>query len=157
MLSPHWNGVNMTTKELEKRIEKFFSVANNFQNRALSMSKKRFHQALEGEIAARKLATNLFDKGLTLLGKGIMLGRKAKETFSASTNKKSSRLQKLVQPESASENKSASAAMDSKPLHAEMKRKKSIKNLNRKSNMMKKVNPRTKNPRTHTGPVARSH
>ena len=146
----------MTTKELEKRIEKFFSVASDFQNRALTVSKKRFHQALEGEIAARKLVTNLFDDGLTLLGKGIVLGRKAKESFSASTNKKSSRLQKLVQPET-SAYKSASGPLDAKPFHAEVKRKKSIKNLNRKSNMMKKVNPRTKNPRTHTGPVARSH
>lgn len=146
----------MTTKELEKRIEKFFSVVNDFQSRALTVSKKRFHQALEGEIAARKLATNLFDEGLTLLGRGIVLGRKAKESFSASTNKKSSRLQKLVQPATAVI-KSASGPLDSKPFHAEVKHKKSIKNLNQKSNVMKKMNPRTKNARTHTGPIARSH
>ncbi len=147
----------MTSKELEKRVEKFFLVATDFRIRALSISKQRFHQVLESEIAARKLINRIFDQGLTILGKGIVQGRKAKESFNASTNKKSSRLQRLVEPETAFTSKSAAGVTASNPLHTEMKRKKSVKSLNRKTNILKKVSPRTRNPRAHTAAVARSH
>lgn len=147
----------MTSKELVKRVEKIFSVANSFQIQALSVSKKRFHQALKGEIAARNLANKLFDQGLAALGKGIVLGRKAKESFSASTNRKSSRLQRFVDSETALTSKPAAGVTESKPSHAEVKRKKSVKSFNRKTNSLKKVSPRARNPRTDTGAVARSH
>ena len=148
----------MTTKQLENRIEKFFSVANELQNRALTMGKQGFHQALQREIAARKLATNIFAEGLSLLGKGLVLGRKAKESFSASTNKKSSRLQNMVAPTLGSNEKSTSVEVDSKPFHGvEVKHKKAVKNLDRKSSATKRMNPRNKKARIHTGPVARSH
>ncbi len=151
----------MTAKQIEKRIEQAFSVVNELQNRALSLSRKRLAQALQGEIAARRLATTIFDDGLSFLGKGVVYGRKVKETFSASTNKKTSRLQRLLESDFSDAERSEltkeSMLFQGNGSAQSGKRKKSAKNLAPKSHSMKKMAARTKKSRVHPGPVARSH
>lgn len=86
-----------TQPQFEKRIQSFFERVGKVQKQLPTLRRVGLARALKGEIVVREVLSDVFDDGLSLLGKGIVLGRKQTERFIAKTHKKTNELLKLSQ------------------------------------------------------------
>ena len=159
---------------IEDRVQQFLTTAGQIQRKAMKLGKENFLKVLENEITFRHTLSEYFDDGLTLLGKGLVLGRKATELFSAGTHRRAKRLENFTQPVVKSNTKNTKlinklskkmapipmTIMD-KAIKAEKNatsfENKARKNLSRRAKAMQKAISKDKKPRFTTGPISRSH
>lgn len=75
----------MTIDKIEKQVSQILAQAKDFQKQAERMTQ-------QNEIKAREFLHEVFESGLTLLGRGLSTGRKVTESFVAETHRKVSKL-----------------------------------------------------------------
>jgi len=138
----------MIIEKVEKQINQILSAAKQVQNQVQQIRSEGFLVTKQGEIKAREFLHQVFDSGLSLLGQGIVLGRKATESFVAETHRKANKLKKGEGDLTSDEEESSVSKNFSN-------RKSEASALGKKSSKFKSL--KNKKQKSHLGNTARAH
>lgn len=89
----------MIVEQIEEQIGNVLNKAKDLKIKISEMPEQACGLAKKSELTARRSLHKVFNDGLTLLGKGLINGRKAKEAFVAETNRKAKRFQDNAEAE----------------------------------------------------------
>jgi hypothetical protein len=139
-------------EKLEQQVNQYLATARQLQEQLQTFRKQSLTFTQQNEIKAREMLHQAFDNGLTLLGKGIIIGRKATESFVAETHRKANKLEKLIskETEQVDESVASSASVEMKPVD-------SIKQNQPKQKNPKFKGMKNKKHRSHTTNTSKSH
>ncbi len=142
-----------TTEKIEEKIQNIVSRVRDLQMKVSKIQAQATQTAKQAEVSARESLHKAFDGGLSLLGKGIVNGRKATESFVAETHRKAKKLERETQAEEAveapvSEVIPAAAIKKSNKMNA--------KSVSAK-NQMKTLKNKSRKNKSHFAATARSH
>jgi hypothetical protein len=136
----------MVLEKVEQQMNQILNVAKQVQNQVQQIRSEGFLVTRQGEIKAREFLHQVFDSGLTLLGQGIVLGRKATESFVAETHRKANKLKKSEVSLTSDEEKPSANFSDRKAeASAALKKNSKFKSL------------KNKKQKSHLGNTARAH
>lgn len=135
-----------STLNVEKQLGKVFTRLRDVQVKAAAYQKQAKSLAKLGELSARKSLHKVFDNGLTLLGKGLINGRKATESFVAETHRKAKRMENAEQTEELS-NSPVSEVIPVEPTKRHASKASQVKSLNVKPTKKNKSKHAKHNPR----------
>ena len=141
----------MKTEQIEAQVDQVFKKIKDVQKKVMSLQKQAKALLRKNEVKARGSLEKVFDDGLTLLGQGMIVGRKATESFVAETHRKA---KKLELPEASQVKVSEVIPADVKPIK---------KNAKIKTHASKSVSPHAKiknksrSARAHLTAAVRSH
>ena len=85
----------MTLEQVEVQIAEFLNQAKKMQIKAQQLQRQGSIVVLQSEVIVREKFNEFFEEGLTLLGKGIIKGRKIKEMLVAEAHRKTANLKKV--------------------------------------------------------------
>ncbi|MBC7420984.1 MAG: hypothetical protein H7328_09675 [Bdellovibrio sp.] len=82
------------SEKIEEQIGAVLNRVRYLQKKIITFQAEAKTAANQIEVSARESLHKVFDEGLTLLGKGIVTGRKATESFVAETHRKAKKLKR---------------------------------------------------------------
>lgn len=85
----------MILEKVEAQIADILDQAKKMQVKAQQLQRQGTMAALQSEVVVREKFNEFFEQGLTLLGKGIVKGRKIKEALAAEAHRKAANLKKV--------------------------------------------------------------